>query len=67
MRQKLSYSRPRLYRVQVITSLSSNSKSFTFRLVKTRSIITKKFLTILKEKRVALKNSLNKINSKENL
>ena len=63
---KALYSRPRLYKVQVITSLSSNFKSFTFRLVEMCLIIIKKFFIIPKEERVALKNSLNRINSEEN-
>ena len=46
-------------------SLSSNSKPFTFKLVKTRLIVAKKFSTIPKAERVAPKNSLKKINSEE--
>ena len=46
-------------------SLSNNSKFFAFKLVETRLIIIKKFLTISKIDRVALKNSLKRINSKE--
>ena len=46
-------------------SLFGSSKSFTFKLVETRLIVAKKFLTIPKEDRVAPKNSLNKINSEE--
>ena len=64
---KTLYLRPKLYRVQAITSLSNSSKFFTFKLVKTRLIVAKKFLTIPKEDRVAPKNSLNRINFKEKL
>ena len=64
---KTLYLRPKLYKVQAITSLSSSFKSFTFKLVETRLIIVKKFSTILKEDRVAPKNSLNRINFKEKL
>ena len=46
-------------------SLSSNSKPFTFKLVETRLIVAKKFLTVPKAERVAPKNSLKRINSKE--
>ena len=48
-------------------SLSNSSKSFTFKLVEIYLIVAKKFLIIPKENKVALKNSLNKINFKKKL
>ena len=62
---KALYSRLRLCRVQAITSLSGSSRFFAFRLVETRLIVAKKFLTIPKVDRVAPKNSLKRINSEE--